>query len=392
MNSVRRPLSVTRSLRSMVTPFNLAALLAILAGGYVLFLRFTQGLAAAGASDDLPLSLLLGWGLFSGVPLSASGFVLGTAVYLFGLKQYHPVVRNAILIGFLGYFFAVVFLLIDLGRPWRIYYPMFISYGPASVLFLVAWHVALYLSCQALEFSPAVFEWLKRPALRKWALAVTIGATIFGVILSTLHQSALGAMFLLMQGRLHPLWYSPYLPWLFFISAIAAGLCMVIFVGWLNERFHKRFADAEYLRSIRPISLGLGKGVVFVLWTYLALKLIALTHGSHWDLLSTSWGQWYLVEVFGFAMAPALLLLWAVRQDSVTWIRVGALWTVLGVIFNRLTVSMFAYDYDVAHREIFHLTEIGIIVGVVAIELLVYRWIISRMPVLREHPEYDSEF
>ena len=151
--------------------------------------------------------------------MSATGFVLGTAVYIFGVNKYHPVVKNAILIGFLGYFFAVTFLLIDLGRPWRLPYPMFVSFGTASVLFLVAWHVALYLSCQLLEFSPSIFEWAGFKTLRKWASSLILPLTIFGVILSTLHQSALGAMLLLAPGKLHPLWYTPYLPVLFFISA-----------------------------------------------------------------------------------------------------------------------------------------------------------------------------
>ena len=154
-------MNVGEYIRKLITPFNILATLIILPGLYFVVLRFTQGLSAVtGASDIQPWGLFLSWGLFAGVPLSATGFVLGSAFYLFGLKEYYPVVKNAILLGFLGYLFAVVFLLIDLGRPWRIYYPMFVSYGPASVMFLVAWHVALYLSVQALEFSPSFFEWL----------------------------------------------------------------------------------------------------------------------------------------------------------------------------------------------------------------------------------------
>ncbi|UCF84915.1 MAG: polysulfide reductase NrfD, partial [Desulfobacteraceae bacterium] len=164
-------LNTREYIKKIMTPFNVVAGVIVLIGLYFIVLRFSQGLAAiTRASDVQPWGLTLALGLFSVVPLSASGYVLGSAVYLFRLKEYYPVVKNAILIGFLGYFFAVVFLLIDLGRPWRIYYPMFVSYGPASVMFLVAWHVALYLSCQALEFSPSAFEWLGFKTLRKWAL------------------------------------------------------------------------------------------------------------------------------------------------------------------------------------------------------------------------------
>ena len=218
---------MTNYLKGLITPFNIIAGIIVLVGLSLTVIRYSQGLGAVtAASQDQPWGLFLSWGLFSGVPLSATGFFLGTAVYLFGLKEYQPVVKNALLIGFLGYLFAVIFLLIDLGRPWRLPYPMIGAFGTASVLFLVAWHVALYLSVQFLEFAPSIFEWGGWKTLRRWALAMTVGLTILGVILSTLHQSALGAMFLLTPGKLHPLWYSPYLPPLFFISAITAGLCI----------------------------------------------------------------------------------------------------------------------------------------------------------------------
>jgi len=375
----------------LLTPFNVVAGLIVLVGLYFVVQRFMHGLAAVtGASNVQPWGLLLGWGLFVGVPLSATGYVLGSAVYLFGLKEYKPVVRNAILIGFLGYFFAVVFLLIDLGRPWRIVYPMLVSYGPASVMFLVAWHVALYLSVQFLEFSPSIFEWLKLERFRRWALSLTIGLTIFGVILSTLHQAALGAMFLLAPGKLHPLWYTPYIPWLFFISSIAAGLSMVIIVSALTKRFMSRYADERYLSSIEPITLGLGKAASLVLFTYFGLKLVALAHGHHWALLATSWGYWFLLEILGFVLAPAFLFAWATKRESVGWVRAAALITLIGIAINRLNVSMIAFNWKLPHRELFHWPEFAIVLGVLTIELLVYRWIVKRMPVLREHPEYGG--
>ena len=196
-------LTITEYIKRLFTPFNIIAGIIVGFGLILIAVRFSQGLGAVtAASQDQPWGLFLAWGLFSGVPMSATGFVLGTAVYIFGLKEYRPVLKNALLLGFLGYLFAVIFLLIDLGRPWRLPYPMFVSFGTASVLFLVAWHVALYLTVQFLEFFPAISEWGGWKTLRRWALAITIGLTIAGIILSTLHQSALGAMFLLAPGKL----------------------------------------------------------------------------------------------------------------------------------------------------------------------------------------------
>jgi len=379
--------------RSLVTPFNIVAALIILAGLPLIGLRFARGLGAVtNASNVQPWGLFLAWGLFSGVPLSASGFVLGMVVYLFGLKRYHPVVNNAILIGFVGYFFAVVFLLIDLGRPWRIYYPIMISFGPASVLFLVGWHVFLYLSCQFLEFCPTIFGWAGTERLRRRAQAMTIGLTIFGVILSTLHQSALGAMFLLMPGKVHPLWYSPYLPVFFLTSAIAAGICMVIVVSALVHRLFKGRRDPHWTEKLNELTLGMGKAVAFVLFTYFGLKIIGIAHGNHWDLLGTSWGYWFLTELLAFVLLPCLLFVIAVQKKNVALVRFGALLTIIGVIINRLNVSLITFDWNLPHRELFNWKEFMIVVTIVTIEILVYRWIIKRMPVTPEHPEYKVDY
>ncbi len=385
-------LSMTEYMQRLVTPFNIIAGVIVLIGLVLIGIRFSQGLGAVtAASQDQPWGLFLAWGLFSGVPLSATGFVLGTVVYIFGLKEYHPVVKNAILVGFLGYLFAVIFLLVDLGRPWRLPYPMFVSFGTASVLFLVAWHVALYLSCQFLEFCPSIFEWGGWRTLRRWAIAITVGLTIFGIILSTLHQSALGAMFLLAPGKLHPLWYSPYIPALFLISAIAAGLCMVIFVSFLTQRFLRNQGDSEYLASLDKINLNLGTAASFVLITYFALKLIALAHGNNWDLLNTPYGYWFLVEIVIFVLLPCFLFVYAGRRRKVGLVQFTAILTIIGIVINRLNVSLFALNWQLPNREFFNWREFLIVVAIVTIQILIYRWIVNRMPVLREHPEYKGE-
>ena len=377
-------LPIKEYIKKSVTPFNISAGIIILIGLYLIVLRFYQGLGAVtGASQDQPWGLFLSWGLFAGVPLSASGFVLSTVVYIFRLKEYHPVVKNAILIGFLGYLFAVIFLLIDLGRPWRLPNPMIGSFGTASVLFLIAWHVALYLTCQFLEFSTTISEWGGWQTLRKWGLKMTVGLTILGVILSTLHQSALGALYLLAPGKLHPLWYSPYLPILFFASAIAAGLCMVIFVSQLTQYFFKDQSDNVYKANLNRITINLGKAVSFVLITYFALKLIALAHGSNWNLLGTSYGYWYLTEITLFVLLPCCLFILGARRNNASLIRFTAIITIIGIIINRLNVSLITLNWQLPHRELFDWREFLIVISVITIQIVVYRWIVNRMPVLR---------
>ena len=376
---------VRQFIRRQVTPLNIAFGIIIAAGGPLLIWRYLAGLGAVThASNDQPWGLFLAWGLFSGVPLASTGFIVASAVYLFGLKQYSGLVRPAILTGLIGYFFAVVFLLVDLGIPWRLPYPIVMSYGTGSVMFLVAWHVALYLSTQLLEFCPAIFEWLGAEKLRRWALKVTVGATIFGVILSTLHQSALGALFLLAPGKMHPLWYSPYLPLLFLVSSLFAGLSMVILEAFLVSRFLPHRVEPDHLHHLDRLTLGLAKAAATVLVTYFGLKLIALAHGNHWALLNTAYGAWFSVEMLAFVLLPAFLFVRGVRRAEPRIVRFTALGVIVGVIANRFTVSMFAFNWQLPHREFFYWKECLMVAMIVVAEIVLYRWVVNHLPVHRK--------
>jgi Ni/Fe-hydrogenase subunit HybB-like protein len=380
--------------RSLVTPFNIAAAIILSIGIPVIAYRFIYGLAAVThASNEYPWGLTLGWGLFGGVPLSATGFIMGTAYYIFGFKGYKPLVRLGILTGFLGYLFAAIYLLTDIGRPWRIYYPMIIGFGTASVLFLVAWHVALYLTVQFIEFSEAILEWLKSRRVYKWATIVVIGTTIAGIMLSTLHQSALGALFLLAPGKLHPLWYSSYLPHFFFASSIYAALAMVIVVSALVAKFMKSSADSNFLGNLDRLTIGLGKGACVGMFVYFVLKLVGIAHDDNWGLLFTSYGKWFLVEILGFVLLPALILTWGVKNDNAGIVRFGAFYAVIGVIVNRMNVSIIAFNWNLPDH-LRHIIppwqEAAIVLSLITIHILIFRWIVNRMPVVREHEEYKE--
>ncbi len=394
MDKLLNGMSWPEYLRALITPFNIVAALILSVGLPLIGIRFVQGLASVThASHEYPWGILLGWGLFSGVPLSATGFVMATAYYIFGFKRYHSLVRLGVLTGFMGYLFAVIYLLTDLGRPWRIYYPMIIGFGTASVLFLVAWHVATYLTVQLLEFSPAILEWLKSQRIRRWAIMSTIGMTIAGIILSTLHQSALGAMFLLAPGKMHPLWYSQYLPVLFLSSSIYAALAMVIVVSTLSVRYLREATDEAFRKELGPLTLGLGKAASVGIYVYFALKLIGVAHDDHWNLLNTGYGTLFLVEMLCFVLAPGLVLSLGVKKQSTGIVRLGAFWAVIGVVFNRINVSTIAFNWNLPghlHHIIPPWQEAAIVLAIATLHVLIFRWILNRMPVLREHPDYKS--
>jgi len=235
--------------KSLFSPFNIIAGLILIVGLAITFLRFSKGLSAVtNLSDNYPWGIWIGFDLLCGVALAAGGYVTSAAVYIFGMKKYHSAVRPAILTGFLGYSLVLLALLYDVGRPLRLAlgYPFVVSQGTSSLLFEVGLCVAIYLTVLFIEFSPAALEWLGLKKMRNLIARLTILLTIFGVVLSTLHQSSLGALFLIAPSKLHPLWYSNYLPIFFFISSIIAGLSMVILESWLAHRYFSHKMDQTW--------------------------------------------------------------------------------------------------------------------------------------------------
>lgn len=378
-------------LRSLATPFNAVAGIILLVGLPLIVYRFAYGLGTVtNLSQTTPWGLWIGFDVLAGVALAAGGYVLASTVYLFGLKQYYPVLRPAILTGFLGYFLVVVGLMLDLGRPWRLPYPVIHSYGVTSVLFEVAWCVLLYFTVLSLEFSPTVFEWLRWKRARRWAVRATIGLVVFGVVLSTLHQSSLGALFLMAPTKLHPLWYSPFIPLYFFVSSIIAGLSMVIVETMLSHRiFRDQLTGTKHV-DIDAITLGLGKAASVVLFAYFFTKLLGIADGWNWHLLNTSYGHWFLVEILGFVLLPCLLFAYAVRERNATLVRVTAVVTVIGIVINRLNISIIALNWNEVDRYVPSWMEIVTSLTLVTMGIIAFRWIVHRMPVLRDHPEHGG--
>ena len=381
-------------LKSNLTPFNYIAAIILVIGIPVMVYRIIYGLGpSTNLTDNNPWGIWIGFDMMTGVALAAGGFVIGTAVHLFGMKEYRPLVRPAILTGFLGYLFAVIGLLFDLGRYYRLPYPMVVSLGVSSILFLVAWHVALYLTTQFVEWCPAIFEWLNMKKFRKIFVSLTIGATIFGVILSTLHQSALGSLFLLMPSKLHPLWYSSYIPIFFFVSAIIAGISMVIVESMLSHRVFKEQVPKMAMDHAQfdRITIGLGKAASALLITYFCLKLIGVTHGNNWSLINTNYGYWWLVEVVGFVLIPAFLYAIGVRNENAKLIRATSVITVIGIALNRVNQSIICFNWNIEEQYIPSWMEVTITITIITIGLITFRWIINRMPILYDHPDFEAE-
>ncbi len=377
----------------MFTPFNVITGIILVMGLILTIMRFTQGIGAVTNLDNNnPWGLWIGFDLLCGVALAAGGYMTSSACYIFGLKRYHSAVRPAILTAFLGYALVVFALHYDVGRPWRLPYPIFWSQGTSSLLFEVGLCVFLYLTVLFIEWTPAAFEWLGLKKIRAVVVKLTLVLTIFGVVLSTLHQSSLGALFMIAPSKLHPLWYSGYLPVYFFISSMFAGLSMVIFEATLAHRWLHHKMDDTHLAEADGVAFGFGKAAAFIMMGYVGIKIIGLAVDNHWHYLATGWGVWFMVELIGFVLLPSILFSMGAREKNLTFIRVAAVWAVLGIVLNRLNVSLIAFNWHLPADERYFpsLPEIGTTVFIVTLGVVVYRFVATRMPILHEHPDYKE--
>jgi Ni/Fe-hydrogenase subunit HybB-like protein len=312
----------------------------LLASGIVLtVVRFTQGLGSVtNLSDRYPWGLWVGFDLLCGVGLAAGGFVITAVVYIFNLERYRPIVRPAILTAFLGYLLVVVALMYDLGRPWNIWHPI-VMWNPQSVMFEVAWCVTLYTTVLALEFSSMVFErfgWQRAVRVHK---LISVPLVIAGVILSTLHQSSLGSMYLIVPGKLHALWYTPLLPVLFFVSAVAVGLAMTIIESRLSSRTFGRELELPLLAS-------LGRVMIVVLAVYGILRVADLAvRGALGEVFTLGYeSSLFLVEFMLGLVLPLALLASARVRGSARGLYAVSLFAVLGFITHRLNVSITGFE------------------------------------------------
>jgi Ni/Fe-hydrogenase subunit HybB-like protein len=376
-----------------ITPFNVISIPIMILGLILIIIRFWKGLGAiTNLTQEVPWGLWIGFDVVTGVAFAGGAYVLTFMVYILNMNKYHSIVRITVLNGFLAYVFYAGALLLDLGRPWNVINPIIgNSFGTSSVLFLVAWHFLLYMVAQLIEFSPAIAEWLGAKRARKILSAMTIAAVIFGITLSTLHQSGLGALYLMAKDKIHPLWYNEFIPVMFFVSSVFAGLSMVIFEGSISNKVFSDQISEHNHKAHHGIVIGLSKICSVAMFAYFFLQLLVFIHGKHWDLLNTPMGYWYLLEMFGFVFLPMLLFFYSYRRNNITLIKIAAILTMIGVILNRLNVTVIGFRWDAAIRYIPTWMELTVTLAVIFTEIWIFRWVINRMPVLRESPSWVND-
>jgi len=350
-------------------------------GLYSSYVRYLHGLGAAtNMTDQFPWGFWIGFDCLCGVMLAAGGFCMVGAVYLFNVESLHSVVRPAVLTAFLGYLLFIVGLLFDLGRPWFIWHQL-IYMNPHSVMFEVGMCVMTYTTVLFLEFLPNVLERFNLKPQIKWIHNIYPLLIVLGILLSTLHQSSLGSLYLIMPSKLHPFWYSPALPFFFFGSAVAVGLAMTIFESTQSAKLHEGHLELSVL-------VRLGGALLVALWVNALLRFEDFFHrGMLRAILKPSYEAYFLwLELALSFVIPITLLSFKKIRLSPNGLYLASVICLFGFITNRLNVSLIGFETYVGHHYMPKWTEFSVTLMIVAMGFFLFRIAVLYLPIF---PQQD---
>jgi Ni/Fe-hydrogenase subunit HybB-like protein len=373
--------------------------LCVLALNALVFLaiRFFYGIGAVTNLDNqYPWGIWIGIDVAAGVALAAGGFTTAALGHVMHREEYAAIIRPALLTAMLGYTFVAMGVLVDLGRWYYIYHPIYMWNGN-SALFEVGICVMIYLTVLYIEFLPIVTERFigkvnlpgilsKLNKLVDKILRVLdrgLAKTMFifiiaGVVLSTLHQSSLGTLMIIAGPKMHPLWQTPILPLLFLLSAIAVGFPMVIFESIIASRSLK-------LKSEMHILSKLGGMIAPLLGLYLAFKIGDMVIRETFVYLTefNTASIMFTIEILFGVVIPLRMLLSPKVLKSPSLLFTAAALVVAGVLLNRINNFIVAYTPPYADYSYFpSIGEISVTVGFVAMLVLLYRFFVINFPVV----------
>jgi Ni/Fe-hydrogenase subunit HybB-like protein len=340
-----------------LTFWKVVAVVLMTAGVAAAIERFALGLGATThLQDTFPWGLWIGFDILVGVGLAAGGFTIAATVYLFNIERFRPILRPTIL----GYLLVIAGLMVDLGRPWAIWHAL-IYWNPHSVMFEVAWCVMLYTTVLALEFSPVILERFNLQRPLKVIKMITLPLVVLGVILSTLHQSSLGSLFLIIPGRMHPLWYSNIVPFLFFISCVAAGLAMTIFESFLSSRAFGRAVELPLLTELARVLV-----VVLALFFTVRIQDLMARDALQYVLQPTYQSLLFIGEIVLGVVVPFFLLLFRRVREHRMGLFYSAALVLLGFVAHRMNTAITSMEQWGVRTYIPSWQEIAITAGLVA--------------------------
>jgi len=371
--------------RLLTGPYKVLLAIAAL-GGVVAAYRFANGIGAvSNLSNGYPWGVWIAIDVVVGTAIGCGGYAVGLLVYILNKGKYHPLVRPAVLTSLLGYGLAVIAVIIDLGRFWALWkVPVFVWRWSHSPQLEVALCVAAYTLVLMIELSPAWFEKLRTGAasgskrfaeralrfLEKnffWILAL-------GLLLPTMHQSSLGTMMLLPGPKVHPLWFTPWLPLLFLVNCIIMGFAVVTLEAAFSAVAFRRPRETRMLGSLLHVAAWVSLG-------WVAFRLLEVALAGELGALASWYGLAFLLEIGILIVGGVMLLPEGSRNLPAVQVR-AAILLLAGGIIHRINTYLVAFRPGEHFSYFPAVPELLITFGIIAAEVLIYITVVKRFPIL----------
>ena len=372
--------------RLMTRPF--IVLLAIAGiGALVAMYRFVNGIGSvSNLSNGYPWGVWIAFDVVIGTAIGCGGYAVGLLVYILNRGKYHPLVRPAVLTSLLGYGLAVIAVVIDLGRYWSLWkVPIFVWRWSHSPQLEVALCVAAYTLVLMIELSPALLEKLRASASSGLRRLAQSGLTFIeksfvwvlalGLLLPTMHQSSLGTMMLLPGPRMHPLWFTPWLPLLFVVNCIIMGFAVVTLEATFSAVAFRRSRETAMIASLSHVAAWVALG-----WSVFRVAVVALT--GKLGYLASGYGLAFLAEV-GLLVVGAAMLLSESRRSQPVWQVRAAILLFLGTALHRVNTYLVAFNPGSNYSYFPAVPELLITFGIVAAEIAIYVAVVKTFPILQ---------
>lgn len=356
-------------------------------GLIVAIIRFVSGIGAiSNLNNTYPWGFWISFDIYTGIAISSGAFLLAATVYILDLRQFRPLLMPSILTALLGYLMEVLALMVDLGRPERIFNMLFYQ-NYTSHMLVLGLCVMIYLVILTIEFAPVVLKRFHKEKVMRLVGKVLLPTVILGVVVSTIHQSSLGSIMLIQSAKLHPLWWTPLLPVLFFVSSVPIGLAMIILESSLSSRYFHRGLEIDLLDKI-------ARAIPIAAAVYLVLKFgqLALAGSLKYLFTSGMMSVLFWAEILVGSLLPGVLFSIKANRRKPRTLLTGAIVLLLGMILNRFDVSWLGVHRLTNAGYFPSLMELSISAAIFSFGILAFGLIARYLPLFEgpEHPTATS--
>lgn len=370
-------------------------------GGYFIIERLVVGLETTNLSSITPWGAWIAFYIFF-VGLSAGSFLLSSLIYVFGMYQFERVGKMALFTAVVCMMVALIFVLMDLGRPERAINAMVFW----NILSVLAWEIhfyVVYITLLVVELYIAMREDLVRlrpsQTIRgKIARLLTFKNStineetkkrdhkwmkilgIIGIPLAIVGvHGGTGALFAVVSARSS--WNSGIFPIIFVVSAMVSGTALLLAIYIIKTKISKQPIDHGMVVSLGKMMIAfLFIDLLLQFYEYLvgvyslsdaSLQSMAIQMGGPY-----SWSFWGVQMGLG-ALVPIFLIFYKKTANNVNWILTAAVLVVIGIIGVRFNIVIPAqimpiYEGMPAGNYYPTINEWMVSVGIAAIGLLMF--------------------